>query len=217
MKHLLNPFILVFMFTILVSCSNDNKVILFNGDDLDNWDIYVSTPGVEPGELFRAEDGVIRSAGNPQGYIRTKDSYSNYKLHVEWRWTAEPTNSGVLINIQGKDKIWPLCTECQLKHENAGDVVCVGKGSGITIKDSTYLITSDETRFIVIPKNEESSEVEPGGWNSYDITTQNGNIEVLVNGVLQNTGSDMTLTEGKIGLQAEGSPMEFRNIYLKLL
>jgi len=217
MKHLVKPFTLIFMVTFVISCSTDNKVVLFNGEDLENWDIYVSAPEVEPGDLFRAEDGVIRTTGIPTGYIRTKDTYSNYKLHVEWRWTGEPVNSGVLINIQGEDMIWPLCNECQLKHENAGDFVCIGKGSGITIKDSTYLVTSDEHRIIVIPKYEESSEVDAGGWNSYDITTLNGNIEVIVNGVLQNSGSDMTLTEGKIGLQAEGAPMEFRNIYLKPL
>jgi hypothetical protein len=217
MKRLLKPFTLIFMVSIVISCSNDNKVVLFNGDNLDNWYIYVSTPEVEPGDLFRAVDGVIRTTGIPTGYIRTKDTYSNYKLHVEWRWTGEPINSGVLINIQGEDMIWPLCTECQLKHGNAGDVVCIRKGSGITIKDSTYLVTSDENLFSIAKKFEESSEVEAGGWNSYDITNLDGNIEVTVNGVLQNSGSGMTLTEGKIGLQAEGAPMEFRNIYLKPL
>jgi len=217
MKRLLKPFTLIFIVSIVISCSNDNKVVLFNGDDLENWDIYIGTPGMEPGDLFQAVDGVIRTTGIPTGYIRTKDTYSNYKLHVEWRWTGEPINSGVLINIQGKDMIWPLCNECQLKHGNAGDFVCIRKGSGITIKDSTYLVTSDENIFAIAKKFEESSEVEPGGWNSYDITNQNGNIEVIVNGVLQNSGLDMTLTDGKIGLQAEGAPMEFRSIYLEPL
>jgi len=217
MKRFLNPFILIVIISTILSCSTDNKVELFNGEDLENWEIFVSSPDAAPGDLFLAEGGVIHTTGMPNGYLRTKESYSNYKLHVEWRWTGEPTNSGVLIHIQGEDMIWPLCTECQLKHGNAGDIVCIGKGSGLTVKDSTYLVTSDENRFIIIPKFEETSEVETGGWNSYDITTRNGNIEVIVNGVLQNTGSDMTLTDGKIGLQSEGSPMEFRNIYLEPL
>ncbi len=39
MKRLVYPFALIFIFSMVVSCSTDNKVMLFNGDDLENWDI----------------------------------------------------------------------------------------------------------------------------------------------------------------------------------
>lgn len=202
---------------IIFSCKTEKKVILFNGEDLTNWNIFVSNTEVASGDLFWVENGVINTSGIPHGFIRTKESYSNYKLHLEWKWTEEPTNSGVLIHAQGKDMIWPLCIECQLMHEHAGDVVLIGKGAGITIKDSTYLITSEEKRYAVIPKFEEVSENSSGEWNSYDITSQNGDIEVIVNGVLQNIGTNMTITAGNIALQSEGSGMQFRNIYLEEL
>jgi len=169
---------------------------------------------VAPEELFWVEEGVINTAGVPNGYIRTKESYSNFKLHVEWRWTEKPTNSGVLLHVQGKEMIWPLCIECQLMNEHAGDIVLIGKGSGITIRDTTYLVSSEENRYKVIPKFEEVSENPAGEWNRYDISSRDGNIEVLVNGVLQNSGTAMTLTDGNIALQSEGSAMQFRNIYL---
>jgi hypothetical protein len=35
-----------------------------------------------------------------------------------------------------------------------------------------------------------------------------------VNGMLQNEGAQATETSGKICLQSEGSPIEFRNIYV---
>ncbi|MHC4062585.1 MAG: family 16 glycoside hydrolase, partial [Planctomycetota bacterium] len=38
-----------------------------------------------------------------------------------------------------------------------------------------------------------------------------------VNGVLQNEGTKATDTSGKICLQSEGSPIEFRNIYIEHL
>ena len=79
---------------------------------------------------------------------------------------------------QGKDMIWPLAIECQLMHEHAGDLVLIGKGSGITVKDSSYLIVSEENRYKVIPKFEEDSENPAGEWNSYDITSRDGNLEV---------------------------------------
>ena len=51
--------------------------------------------------------------------------YSDYKLHVEWRWPVEATNSGVFIHGQKPDTIWLKCIECQLKAGNAGDFVCM--------------------------------------------------------------------------------------------
>jgi hypothetical protein len=217
MKTILRTAILFFLTTCLFACKPDNKLVLFNGENLDNWNIFVSSPDVEAGDLFWVEEGLINTSGKPHGYIRSKESYTNYKLHVEWRWTAEPTNSGVLLHVQGKDMIWPLALECQLMADHAGDVVLIGKGSGITIKDTTYLVSSEENRYTIIPKSEEVSENPAGEWNSYDITSKDGKLEVRVNGVLQNSGSDMTLKKGNILIQSEGSAMQFRNIYLEKL
>jgi len=217
MKTLTKSVTFLFLTLLIASCSSDNKVMLFNGEDLENWNIFVGNSDIEPGEVFWVDEGLIQTTGKPNAYIRTRETFSNFNLHVEWRWTEQPTNSGVLIHVQGEDRLWPLSIECQLMHEHAGDIVLIGKGSGITIKDSTYLITSEENRFAIIPKFEEVSENPAGEWNSYDITSLDGTIEVKVNGVLQHTGSDMTLTEGNILLQSEGSPMQFRNLYLETL
>jgi len=35
--------------------------------------------------------------------MRTKDIYSDYKLHAEWRWPTEATNSGVFVHAQQPD------------------------------------------------------------------------------------------------------------------
>ncbi len=217
MKTLFKTTLFFLLSLFILSCSSDKKVMLFNGEDLENWTIFVSNSETDPEDLFWVEEGMITTSGKPHGYIRTNESYSNYKLHVEWKWTEEPTNSGVLINVQGKDMIWPHCIECQLMHEKAGDLVLMGKGAGVTVRDSSYMITSEEKRYSVIPKFEDSSENPVGDWNSYDITTLNGNIEVVVNGVIQHIGSDMTPTEGTILFQSEGSAMQFRNIYLEQL
>ncbi|MCP4313589.1 MAG: DUF1080 domain-containing protein [Bacteroidetes bacterium] len=217
MKTIFKPAIFLSLAFCLLAFKTDKEIKLFNGDNLDNWNIFVSSSDVEPGDLFWVEDGIINTAGKPDGYIRTKETYNNFKLHVEWRWTEEPTNSGVLIHVTGEDMIWPLAIECQLKTGNAGDVVLIGEGSGITVKDSSYLIGPGESRYKVLPKFEEVSEKPVGEWNSYDITSLDGKLEAFVNGVLQHTGTAMTLTEGNILLQSEGSPMQFRNIYLEEL
>ena len=123
----------------------------------------------------------------------------------------------MLINVQGKEIVFPHCIECQLMNGRAGDIVLMGKGAEITVKDSTYSVTSEERRYLSIPKYEESSELPAGEWNTYEITSQDGNLEVIVNGVLQNGGNGMSLTEGNIALQSEGGPIQFRNIYLQPL
>ena len=214
MKTLFKTVIFFAVVFLVLSCGSEKKTVLFNGQDLNNWTIYTGDPDVDPGDVFWVEDGILNTSGEPFGYLRSKDSYSNYKLHVEWRWPGEPTNSGVLLHVQGNDRIFPHCIECQLMHGNAGDIVLMGAGAGVTVRDSSYLVTSDERFYLSIPKSEDSSEKAPGEWNSYDITSVNGELEIIVNGVVQHTATDVTMNEGNIALQSEGSPLQFRNIYL---
>ena len=120
-----------------------------------------------------------------------------------------------MLHVQeDNDKEWPLCIEAQLKTGAAGDIVLIGHGAGITVGDSVYFITPDVRRYKTSPKFEASSEVAAGEWNVYEITCSGGGVELVVNGVLQNVGFDAAFSEGRIGLQSEGGPMEFREVYL---
>jgi len=208
---------LLFAMLLVLSCNSEKKTTLFNGKNLDNWSIYTEDPDVDPGTVFWVEDGILNTSGEPFGYLRTKESFSNYRLHVEWRWPGEPTNSGVLLHVQGKDRIFPHCIEAQLMHERAGDIVLMGAGAGVTVRDSSYLVTSDENFYLSIPKFEKSSELTPGEWNTYEITSLNGDLELVVNGVVQHFATGVTMQEGNIALQSEGSPLQFRKVYLVAL
>ena len=191
--------------------SPGKKVELFNGKDFAGWERFVPEASVDVDQVWQVRDGVLYCAGQPNGYIRTKDEYGNYHLHVEWRWPARPTNSGVLLHAQGPDKVWPSCIECQLKSGNAGDFVLIG-GTGLTVDSSDR--RNPERQFVVIPKKGATGEQPAGQWNTYDIHCEGDSIRCLVNGVLQNEGSKATVSSGWICLQSEGSPIEFRNIYL---
>jgi len=211
-------FAIIAILLITPGCKKDNKVMLFNGENLSNWEIFVPDSGAVPEDVFWAEGGLLQVAGIPNGYIRTKESFSNYKLHVEWRWLSEPKNSGVLLNINGENKLWPNCVEAQLMYQNAGDLVPIQAGAGVTVEGKEYLLTEkDSVWYIIIPKMHESNETTPGDWNTYDILVSGGDIELNVNGLLQNKGTNATLTSGSIGIQSEGGPMEFRNIWLEPL
>ena len=183
----------------------EESILLFNGKDLTNWVFQLKDPSVNPSAIFTVQDGVIHILGNPFGYMRTKESYSDYKLHVEWRWPAEATNSGVFIHAQQPDTIWLKCVECQLKAGSAGDFVCM---NGADMKERT-----DKSNRSV-KKLSPSSEKPTGEWNSMEVTCYENTIEVTVNGVLQNKGTNVSLTKGHICLQSEGKDIEFRNIFL---
>lgn len=200
---------------LLTSCNTAKKESLFNGKNLDGWTIFVSDSTVNPNDFFYLKDGTIETIGVPLGYLRTVKEYENYKLHVEWRYPEEPTNSGVFVHTTGEDLIWVGHYQGQLKHGNAGDFIVHGIERSATLADSSYTSSADHKP--LIPKLEGSSEKPAGEWNSYDITCSGNTIELRVNGILQNVATDCTVTKGNIGLQAEGSKIQFRNLWVEPL
>jgi len=184
------------------------KTSLFNGQNMDNWKPYLENPDVDPATVWSVQNGLLRCEGRPSGYIRTTEDYSNYNLHVEWRWPEKPSNSGVLLHMSEPDMIWPKAIEAQLMNQNAGDFYVIG---GTDFKEHK----GKKSRRV--PKLNDSSEKDPGQWNTYDIICRGNTIELYVNGVLQNKATEATVNSGKICLQSEGTPIEFRNIKLELL
>jgi hypothetical protein len=178
-------------------------ISIFNGKDLSGWAFFLKDPNVDPASVFSVKDGVIHISGNPFGYMRTTKTYSDYALHVEWRWPSEATNSGVFVHGQEPDAIWLKCIECQLMAGSAGDFVCM---SGADMDERT-----DKTS-VIVRKKAPSSEKAVGEWNSMDVVCSGNTIQVTVNGVLQNKGTNVSLNQGSICLQSEGKDIEFRNL-----
>jgi len=196
--------------TLVMPGCGAKKAELFNGVDFDGWTLFIPGDSVDVNQVWSVKEGVICCTGMPNGYMRTNESFSNYELHLEWRWAGEPTNSGVLLHCQGEDRVWPNCIECQLKAGDAGDFVLIGPGA-ISVDGERTL---NDDGFAVIGKKEQSSEKPAGQWNHYDIVCRAGSISCSVNGVLQNSGTDASNTSGPIALQSEGSAIEFRNIMI---
>jgi hypothetical protein len=203
----------------LMGCQNapqgrlaGKEIRLWNGTDCTGWTRIVQDASVDVNDVWRVRDGALYCSGKPNGYLRTQNQYEDYHLHVEWRWPESPANSGVLLHAGGKDQVWPVCVECQLKAGSAGDFVLMG-GAGLTVNGIER--RNPAQRFVVINKKAPSSEKPAGQWNSYDIYCRDGAIRCLVNGVVQNEGTNANPSSGWICLQSEGGPVEFRNIYLQ--
>lgn len=194
---------------LLYSCSNksqtvESKIPLFNGSDLSNWEFFLADSLADPADVFLVEDSIILITGDPFGYMRTKEKYADYTLHLEYRWPFEATNSGVFVHFQLPDAIWPRCFECQLQAGSAGDLICMNGTDMAEKTDQIFIIT----------KHNESNEKPVGEWNKLEITCAADSIQVVMNGTLQNKGTRLSETEGSICLQSEGKDIEFRNVYI---
>lgn len=205
--------ILFFMSVLFIASCTTDKESLFNGHNLDGWTIFVKDSTINPSDYFYVNDGCIETVGVPVGYLRTTKTYSNYELHVEWRYPEDPVNSGVFLHVNGPEQIWPNHYQAQLKHQNAGDFIVQGVGLSARLNGQVFASTNEEKP--LIPKIYESNEKPAGEWNSYDITCDRKSIVVRVNGLLQNVATNCSDTKGAIGLQAEGSKIQFRNIWIK--
>ncbi len=194
--------------TVADSESQDGETTaLFNGKDFEGWHIYLKDAGTNSEDVWKVRDGEIWCTGNPTGFLRTKQQYTDYKLELEWRWPEKPGNSGVLLHMSGEEKIWPLCMEAQLMHKRAGDFV----GMGYTFNENK----AKKGGFIsYTPHMSDPSEKELGEWNKYEITCKGDTIEATINGQLQNKATGVNIGKGYIGLQSEGVPIMFRNIKL---
>jgi len=175
-----------FLFAALVcalalgSCGGNARTELFNGKDLAGWVCVVDSLGDVPaGEVFTVRDGNIRIAGQPFGYMRTARQYGDYRLHAEWRWIGEATNSGIFQRVQEGDKVWPQGIECQLMAGRAGDLVLLGGARAAGIEPVG--------KFPIKARIGDAGCEKPAGeWNEAEIVCQGDRMAVYINGVLQN-------------------------------
>jgi hypothetical protein len=143
-------------------------ITLFNGKDLSGFYPYVidksgKEPKPDPKQVFRVDEGSIRIAGNPHGYLATEKAYRDYRLVVEYKWGAKPEgekyvrNSGVLLHGTGPDGGnkggWMTSIECQLAQGCTGDLIVIrgkdaeGKEYPATIASETVLGPDRRTRW----------------------------------------------------------------------
>jgi hypothetical protein len=166
--------------------------------------------GQTPAEAWTLRDGVIACTGQPNGFLRSKKSYRNYVLRAEWRfqegWTPKPggndwPNAGFFIHAGPVVDGWPVSFEVQGYFGEAGSLFGVRGGKISGAKRGPFV--KDRPPF--------------GSWVKYEITSRDGKVTVILNGVLVNEGTDAQPREGNICLQSEGWPVYYRNVAIKVL
>lgn len=188
------------------------KTALFNGTDFSGWTkIITAEEGSDPDKTFTIVNGVIRCTGQPFGYLATQQHYADYLLKLEYRWygQSEQMNSGVFFMKTGPDNFFlPKTIEVQLKKGSAGDLLMLSQAT---------MNGLENPKNRVVEKITKASEKPDGQWNRVELSVRGNSARVLVNGVLQNKGTDIYVNAGQICLQSEGGPIEFRNITIEPL
>jgi hypothetical protein len=196
---------------------------LFNGKDLTGWHVDIPHLDKNPDAkgAFVVRDGLLVSLGNPKGHLITDAQHENYRLEVEYRFSAKPGNCGVLVHASTPRALYgmfPKSLEVQMQHGQAGDFWCIVED--IVVPDmetrrtpkEKWGITEGKARRIV--NLTDDSENPKGEWNTMVIECVGDAVKVWVNGDLVNHGTKCTATKGQIALQAEGSEVEFRKLLL---
>jgi hypothetical protein len=190
-----------------------DAVVLFDGKDLAQW-LGGNSQGIE--------DGVINILKT--GELRSKQEFGDCQLHVEWRSPAKADggpmtwgNSGVYLMDQ---------FELQIIESHDSHIYADGN-DGSVYGQSPALVNASR---------------KPGEWQTFDIVFTAPRFEggklikpayvtVLQNGVLVQNHTEIlgatahaalpayssTAAQGPIRLQAHGSAVQFRNIWVRPL
>lgn len=186
---------------------------LFNGKDMSGWKFYLDPKkggkDADPLKTFVVEEGEIQVTGFPFGYFYTDKPYKNYVLRYTWQYPKDQPakttmNSGCLMHIQEPHKIWPHSVEPQVRYMDHGKFFFIGFPKGAATEQNF-----DE-------KAQKKALKESHEWNTTEVTSKDGHIEVRINGTLVNTGKS-PLMSGPIGFQSEGARIHFKEISIKTM
>lgn len=160
-------------------------------------------------DTWSVKDRVIVCTGEPNGFLRSKETYRDFIFRAEWRfqkegWTQQPPtypNAGYFIHAGAVEDVWPKSLEVQGHYGEAGSLFGVRGGS-----------VSDAHRGPVFENRRPFGE-----WESIEIQSLNGIVTVKLNGKKMNEGRDIEPAEGNICLQSEGWPVFYRDLAVKRL
>ena len=195
-----------------------DAIVLFDGTNLDNW---IGRDGKTP--QWTVADGAMTVAKGT-GDVKTKQTFGNVQLHIEWRTPAKVEgdgqgrgNSGIFLSEKYELQVLDSYNNRTYSNGQAGSIY----------KQSMPLVNASK---------------RPGEWQAYDVVfiapkfngdgslKTAGRITVLHNGVLIHHSTEIQGTteyigkpkvvahgKGSIRLQDHGNPTSFRNIWVREL
>ncbi|NNJ25542.1 3-keto-disaccharide hydrolase [Alienimonas chondri] len=185
-------------------------------------------------ETWQWKDSGLYCTGKPVGVMRSTKPYKNFEYTLEWRHLKAAGNSGTFvwvpeekltdlpkgrlpgggIEVQILDHGYTEFYESRFEKpgdwfSTDGDVFPVGSSK---MTPFPPLSPNGSRSF---PSERRSKGV--GEWNHYYVRAINGEVRLWVNGKEVSGGTGCVPAEGFLCLEAEGSPIEFRNLRLREL
>jgi hypothetical protein len=202
----------------------DGFAVIFNGTDLSAFKIDSAAA-----EHWTLKDGVL-DYDNKGGHLWTKQSFGDFELRLEWRWSGKPTEENhPVFDADGNEVIMKdgkVKTERMLDGGDSGvfmrgytkaqaNLFCYPCGSGEVWEYRTDRKMPVEVRKAVMPRKRADKPV--GEWNQMTITLVGDRLTVIVNGeeVIAKAQLPGVPARGPIGLQHEFGTVQFRNIFIK--
>ena len=206
---------------IAVMPYDDGFISLFNGRDLTGWKALVGNP-ISRAKMTEAElqnqqrianektkgdwivqDGLLVFTGHGDN-LATNTLYGDFELYVDWKITSHG-DAGIYLRGTPQVQIWDT------SRRDVGAQV----GSG-----GLYNNQKNASKPLMVADN------KIGEWNTFHIIMKGEKVTVYLNGLLVTDNTilenywDKTLpifTKEQIELQAHGTYVAYRNIYLKEL
>ncbi|MRR18883.1 DUF1080 domain-containing protein [bacterium] len=199
--------------------ADDEFESMFNGRDLTGWQGLVGNPvtraSMKPGELaakqreadlkmvnnWSVRDGMIWFSGTGDNLCSVKD-YGDFEMYVDWRITKYG-DSGIYLRGSPQVQIWDT------SRTDAGAQV----GSG-----GLYNNQKNPSAPLKVADN------AVGEWNTFRIMMTGDRVSVWLNGELVTDNVIMEnywdrsipiFAKGPVELQAHGTDLNFRNIYIR--
>jgi len=185
-------------------------------------------------ETWVWEGDLLIGTGEPIGVMRSRDTVANFEMVVEWRHLRSGGNSGVFVWVPADAltglppgelpkkgiEVQMLDHGFRQQYEQRtgrvgdwftthGDIFAVGESR---LEPFPPTSPNGSRSF---PRKERSRGA--GEWNHYYVRAINGEVRLWVNGEEVSGGRAAQPRTGYLCLEAEGAPIEFRNIRIREL
>jgi hypothetical protein len=177
---------------------------------------------------------LLTCTGKPIGVLRTRQTFTNFELVVEWRHLRSAGNSGVFVWVPDEalkdlkpDTLPKYGIEVQMLDHGYKEQY--EKNSG---KQGDWFTTNGDIFAVGNSKLKPFPPLSPNGsrsfprknlskgineWNHYYVRAINGELRLWVNGEEVSGGNNAEPRMGYLCMESEGSPVEFRNIRIREL
>lgn len=162
---------------------------LFNGKDFTGWRFVGKDGETKDAPNWKVADGVIQLSGGGSPHLSTDREFTDFEMRFEWRGVKDRYNSGFYVRSSPK----------------------LGSNQINLAKGAEGKFMAKVTGGDPVPQLQKPS----GEWNEWRVIVEGEKAVFWCNGKQAWEATGLKPAKGYIGLQAEGAPMEFRNLRLR--